>query len=76
MLAYHYPEFRGPFCDVLKRCSGDAIEDGYNYWIYLTKKAPEPLRRAHRIYGAGLVPCDEDTPYGGPQMLVTLIATA
>lgn len=76
MLAYHYPEFRGPVCDVLKRCSDDAIEDHYNIWAYLTKKAPKSLRRIHRIYGAGLISCDEDTPYDGPPMLVKSIAAA
>lgn len=34
------------------------------------------MRRVHRIYGAGLVPYDEVTPYDGPPMLVKPIAAA
>lgn len=65
MLAYHYPEFRGPICDVLKKGSHDAIED-YIIWRYLTEKAPKSLERAHRVYSTGLVPYDQDTPEDGP----------
>jgi hypothetical protein len=60
-LAYHYPEFRGPICDVLKRCSKNAVEDDYKIWRYLTEKAPKSLGRAHRVYSTELIPCDEDT---------------
>lgn len=34
------------------------------------------MGRIHRIYGAGLVPYDEDTPYDGPSMLVEPIPAA
>lgn len=68
VIAYHYPEFRRPLIDILKRYSDRFLHDGEQMKTYLVYVAPSSLSHQHQLYDmeAEGVLDDEDLPYDGP----------
>lgn len=70
MLAYHYPEFRRPLCDILKSYSDEALEAGRRIKVYLGYRNAQgaDFRRALQIYdyNAERIPFDDLDEKPGP----------
>jgi len=69
MVAYHYPEFRRPLCDLLKTYSDTGgLRNSGELSGYLAVGATYTLRRAHNIHDmcAERIPYTDDLHYDGP----------